>query len=214
MERERTPKCYYSSPAPPAAVLPHASSMADPRVSSFCLAEEYQLYKASKKGRLFVLQYITRLVLRAGLLPDRETVLIEMMGDMQSSAGACTRIVSNPPPVALGLHSTGCLQAWMILIPFGLKTNTALIYVIYELLCMAILVLLMLGCDEVSTQLGRSWDGLCVSNAMRVRMPPTHHYAISPPTPPIATFHDNRGHVLMYVHTVKGSDEAHSNPKP
>ena len=93
--------------------------------------------------------------MRAGLPLDRETILIEILGEMQSNAGICTRMNSNPPPMALGLHSTGFLQVWMLLVPLGFKTHGSVQNVIIEVICMAVIVLLMLGCDEVSTQLGK-----------------------------------------------------------
>ena len=57
-------------------------------------------------------QVLTRLITGAGLPLDRETFMLQTMGEMQSHAGTCTRVHTQPPPVSINVQSTGFIQVW------------------------------------------------------------------------------------------------------
>ena len=74
------------------------------------------------------------------------------MSEMQSHAGTCTRTHTQPPPVIFSVHSAGFIQVWLFLLPLGFSSTDYHFYL--ELISIVAVTTLMLGCDEVATQLG------------------------------------------------------------
>ncbi|PSC67583.1 hypothetical protein C2E20_8740 [Micractinium conductrix] len=120
--------------------------------------DEQAAYAASKKPRQFCASALRRLVVdlrleQPQLLESTESAMFNFIERGWSGVGACITIVEQALPEGLNLLCTGFLLIWLLLLPLGLWDRASG----YAVVAYAIMAILLLGCDEMATQLENPW---------------------------------------------------------
>ncbi|KAL4425523.1 hypothetical protein ABPG75_009539 [Micractinium tetrahymenae] len=120
-----------------------------PEAEALLTPEELHLYTYGPKSRQVVNIRMQQIVHEAALSDDLMQMMDQQLSRMSQDAGYCSRIRFNTLPFGLVLFNSGMMWTWLLIAPFGLwKHNNW-----FPLLPYFFLIVLVLGCDEVASQL-------------------------------------------------------------
>ncbi|KAL4425530.1 hypothetical protein ABPG75_009546 [Micractinium tetrahymenae] len=135
-----------------------------PEAEALLDEEELHLYTYGPKSRQVVYIRMQQILHEANLPGDIMQIMDQNLIRASQEAGFCSRIRYNAMPYNLTLLSTGFIQIWLLLAPFGLW-NTNYWFGLFPYFFMAVL---MLGCDEVASQLEDPFSLLPVDDILFV----------------------------------------------
>eukprot|EP00798_Chlamydomonas_sp_ICE-L_P004565 gene4565-14744_t len=124
----------------------------DPKAAAMLLPKELAVYQQSKKGIQVIMTKLNLLSNAAQLNTARMLAMEATVVELWANAGTCISIKGQALPYGLSLISLGFVQIWCTLLPLALN-NADPGPEFIRLPATALITLVLLGVDEVATQL-------------------------------------------------------------
>jgi predicted membrane chloride channel (bestrophin family) len=104
---------------------------------------------------LHVLHEMTETGRKAGLQTANQITLDQNLGALSDVVGGCERILRTPIPLSYSRMTARFLVLWLLALPFSLSRDIVLagFSVWYTVPCVAVIAFLLLGIEELATQL-------------------------------------------------------------